>query len=155
MAANSLPSSAVVVTSNNGSVPAPTAYTIVSGDVTNGLALLPATVTGALPYGQSGFVAERVTFVVNTTTAGTGFSVVVEPTASAADGLNDPPAFPSANAGPMTVNVNTVGTYLIGPLTSGRFQQQDGSILLTFTGTLGATTIYAIVEPYAPAGPRG
>lgn len=157
MSPNLLTSAAVGVQPNNGSLVTSsiTPHTIVAGDVTNGLSLPAAAVTGALSYGQVGFVAEQVTFVFNTSVAGTAFSVVTKATIATTDVPNSAPPFPSANAGDATFNINTVGTYNIGPLTSGRFLQPDGSILLNFTGTLGTTTVYVIVEQYFPAGPRG
>lgn len=157
MAANTLTSANVGVQPNNGALTTSgiTAHSIVAGDVTNGLSLPASAVTGALSYGQAGFVPEQVTFVVQTTTAGTAFSVVVKATIATTDVPNSAPPFPSANAGDATFNVNTIGTYNLGPFSSGRFMQPDGSILLNFTGTLGVSTIYVIVEQYFPAGPRG
>lgn len=157
MAANTLASANVGVQPNNGSLTTSgiTAHSIVAGDVTNGLSLPASAVTGALSYGQTGFVAEQVTFVFNTTTAGTAFSVVFKATQATTDVPNSAPPFPSANAGDATFNINAIGTYNVGPLTSARFMQPDGSILLNFTGTLGVTTVYVIVEQYFPAGPRG
>jgi hypothetical protein len=157
MAANLLTSANVGVQPNNGSLTTSsiTPHTIVAGDVTNGLSLPAAAVTGALSYSQAGFIPEQLTFVFNTTVAGTSFSVVTKATIATTDVPNSAPPFPSANAGDATFNINTVGVYNIGPFTSGRFEQPDGSFLLNFTGTLGTTTVYAIVEAYYPAGPRG
>lgn len=157
MAPNLLTSANVGVQPNNGALVTSsiTAHTIVTSDVTNGLSLPAAAVTGAASYGQAGFVPEQVTFVINTTVAGTSFSVVVMNTQATTDVPNSAPPFPSANAGSLTVNVNTVGIYNLGNFTSGRFEQPDGSILLNFSGTLGTTTIYVVVEQYFPAGPRG
>lgn len=148
----------VATKSVNGSVVAPTAYSIVSGDVTNGLSIPASLFAGAnsgLNFGQAGFVLERIELIVNTTTAGTAFSVVVKAAQPQTDVAKEASAFPLANAGDVTFNVNTIGTYYIGPLTSGRLLQPDGSLLLNFTGTLGVTTIAILNSPYAPAGPRG
>jgi hypothetical protein len=132
----------------------PTPYTITGTDVTNGISIPPSFFT-ALNYGQSGFVPERLSLFFNTTTAGTAFSVIVKATKATTDVPNVPPPFPLANAGDLTVNVNAINTYVIGGLTSGRFSQPDGSILINFSGTLGVTTMYGLLDPYAPAGPRG
>lgn len=142
----------------NGMASAPTDYTIVAGDVTNGLSIPASLFSGAnsgANYGATGFVLERLDFIVKTTTAGTGFSIVVKATQPLTDVANEAPVFPLANAGDATFNVNTIGVYYIGNLASGRFLQPDGSILLNFTGTLGVTTIAILNSPYAPAGPRG
>jgi hypothetical protein len=142
----------------NGSVLAPTAYNIVAGDVTNGLSVplsIFSGVNSGLNYGQAGFLLERVDFIFNTTTAGTAFSVVVKATQPQVDVANEAVPFPLANAGDLTININTIGTYYIGPLTSGRFTQPDGSILFNFTGTLGVTTLAILNSPYSAAGPRG
>lgn len=157
MAPNLLASANVGVQPNNGMLTTSgiTAHSIVAGDVTNGLSLPASVVAGALSYGQAGFVPEQVTFVVQTTTAGTAFSVVVKATQATTDVPNSAPPFPSANAGDRTFNVNAIGTYNLGPFTSAQSMQPDGSMLLNFTGTLGVTTIYVIVEQYFPAGPRG
>lgn len=143
----------------NGKASAPTDYTIVSGDVSAGLSI-PASLFASpgqtgLAYKQAGFLPERLRIVVKTTTAGTAFSIVVKAMASRTDIPGEPPAFPSANAGDITVNVNTIGVYYLGAFTSGRVLQPDGSLLLNFTGTLGVTTIALLNDPYAPAGPRG
>lgn len=152
-----LTSANVGVQPNNGALVTSsiTAHTITSTDVSNGLQLPASAVTGALSYGQAGFVAEQVTFVFNTTVTGTAFSVVFKATIATTDVPNSAPPFPAANQGDATFNINTVGVYNIGPLTSARLMQPDGSILLAFTGTLSTTTVYAIVEQYFPAGPRG
>lgn len=157
MAPNLLVAANVGVQPNNGSLTTSgiTVHTIVAGDVTNGLSLPAAAVTGALSYGQSGFVPEQVTFVFNTTVAGTAFSAVAKATIATTDVPNSAPPFPSANQGDATFNINAIGVYNIGPFTSARFMQPDGSFLFNFTGTLGTTTVYAIVEAYYPAGPRG
>jgi hypothetical protein len=143
---------------NNGSVQPATAYSLVAGDVSNGLSIPQSLFAGSLSggsYGQATFLPERIALVVNTTTAGTAFSVVVKATQPLTDVPNEAPVFPSANTGDITVNVNTVGTYYLGPFTSGRVLQPDGSLLLNFTGTLGVTTLWVLMEPYAPAGTRG
>ena len=92
---------------------------------------------------------------MKTTTAGTAFTVVVKASASRTDIPGEPPSYPSANSGDITLNVNAVGQYMLGEFTSGQVKQPDGSILLNFTGTLGVTTIAILNGPYAPAGPRG
>ena len=148
----------VALTVPNGMVAMPTDYTIVSGDVTNGLRIPASLFAGALsglPYGQAGFVPERLKILVKTTTAGTAFSIVVKASISRTDIPGEPPSYPSANAGDLALNVNAVGQYMFGEFTSGRFKQPDGSLLLNFTGTLGVTTIAVLNGPYAPAGPRG
>lgn len=153
-----LTSSNVALEVINGGVGAPTAYSIVAGDVTNGLSIPASLFTGAISgasYGQNGFLPEHLTLIVNTTTAGTAFSVVVKATQATTDVPNTKPPFPAANQGDITVNVNTVGTYYLGSFTSGRVLQPDGSLLLNFTGTLGVTTLAVLLSPYAAAGPRG
>lgn len=142
----------------NGVVTAATPYTIVSGDVTNGISIPQSLFTGSisgLNFKQSGFVLERMDLVVTTTTAGTNFSVVVKATQAQTDVPNQHVSFPSANAGDATLTVNATGTYYIGPLSSGRFAQPDQSLLLNFSGTLGVTTLWVLLSPWAPAGPRG
>lgn len=142
----------------NGSVAAPTGYTIVAGDVTNGLSIPQSLFAGAisgLNFGQAGFVLERLELVVVTSVAGTAFSVVVKSTQKQTDVANEAPPFPLSNAGDATFNVNATGTYYLGPFTSGRFLQPDGSLLLNFTGTLGTSTLAIVSNPYAAAGPRG
>jgi hypothetical protein len=157
MTATQLTSANVGVQANNGMLTTSgiTAHTLTSTDVSNGLQLPASAVTGALAYGQAGFVPEQVTFVFTITTAGTSLNAIVEPTIATTDVPNSAPPFPAANAGPLTFNINAVGAYNIGNLTSGRFEQPDGSILFNFSGTLGAGTVYVIVEQYFPAGPRG
>ncbi len=157
MTATQLTSANVGIQTNNGSLTtsAITAHTLTTTDVSNGLQLPASAVTGALAYSQAGFVAEQVTFVFTMGTAGTSFNVVLVSTQASTDVPNSAPPFPAANAGNLSLNINAVATYNIGNLTSGRFQQPDGSILLNFTGTLGAGTVYVVVEQYFPAGPRG
>lgn len=153
-----LTASNVAIATPNGGVSAPTDYTIVSGDVSAGLSIPASLFAGAiatLPYGQAGFLPERLRIIVKTTTTGTAFSIVVKATATRTDIPGEPPFSPAANAGDITKNVNTVGVYYLGPFTSGRVMQPDMSLLLNFTGTLGVTTIALLVDPYAPAGPRG
>lgn len=150
-------SAAFAVETNNGVTTPPTPYSIVSGDVSAGIRIPASFFTGtvAAPYGQAGFLPEKLRLFVVTATAGTAFSVIVKASQPTTDVPNEAPFTPAANAGDLTVNVNTVGTYFIGPFTSGRFLQPDGSVLLNFSGTLGATTIYGYVGSYWPAGPRG
>jgi hypothetical protein len=149
----------VALKTTNGSVAAATPYTIVAGDVTNGLSIPQSLFAGAisgLNFGQTGFVLERIELVVTTTTPGTAFSVIVKATQPQTDVPNEAVPFPLANAGDSAaLNVNANGTYYIGPLTSGRFSQPDQSLLLNFSGTLGVTTLWVLATPWAPAGPRG
>src|SRR5882724_3842369 len=106
----------------NGMVAMPTDYTILAGDVTNGLRipapLFAGTLSG-LPYGQAGFVPERLKILVKTTNAGTAFSIVIKASISRTDITGEPPSYPSANTGDITNNVNTVGQYMLGEYTSG------------------------------------
>lgn len=142
----------------NGMTAAATPYTILSGDVTNGLSIPQSLFTGAfsgLNFGQPGFVLERIELVIATTVAGTAFNVVVKATQKQTDVPNEAPPFPLSNLGDASYNVNATGTYYIGPLTSGRFSQPDQSLLLNFTGTLGTTTLWVLSAPWAPPGPRG
>lgn len=142
----------------NGVVAAATPYTILAGDVTNGLSIPQSLFTGnitGLNFKQAGFVLERMDLVVTTTTPGTAFSVVIKATQAQTDVPNEHIPFPAANAGDVTLNVNANGTYYIGCLTSGRFSQPDQSLLLNFSGTLGVTTMWVLLSPWAPAGPRG
>lgn len=140
---------------NNGTVTFPTPYSITSTDVTNGIRITPSLISGAAPYGQSGFLPEKLILFFVTGTAGTSFTALIQPTIATTDVPNSAPPFPLANQGALSVNINAVGTYPVGPLTSGRFLQPDGSILINFSGTLGVTTLYGLVGAYAPAGPRG
>jgi len=147
---------AFAVLSNNSATAYPaTPYTIVSADVTNGISIPPSFFTNALNYGQPGFVLEKMTLIFNTTVSGTNFSVVVKATKATTDVPNSAPPFPSANQGDATFNINTVGQYVIAGLTSARFLQPDGSLLLNFANTLGTTTITGLLGVQAPAGPRG
>lgn len=154
-----LTSSNVALKTVNGSVVAATPYSIVSGDVSAGLSIPQSLFAGAisgLNFGQTGFVLERIELVVTTTTPGTAFSIVVKATQPQTDVANEPAPFPLANAGDSAaMNVNTNGTYYLGPFSSGRFSQPDQSLLLSFTGTLGVTTLWVLATPWAPAGPRG
>jgi len=153
-----LTSSNVARKSINGMVSAATAYSIQAGDVSAGLSIPQSLFAGSisgLNFGQAGFVMERIDLVVATTTAGTGFSIVVKATQPQTDVGKQHSPFPLSNQGDVTLNVNTVGNYYIGPLTSNRFSQPDGSLLLNFSGTLGVTTFWVLVSPWAPAGPRG
>lgn len=148
----------VAVRVSNGMVAAPTDYTIVSGDVTNGISIPASLFAGAasgMPFGQSGALPEKITLVVKTTAAGTNFKVILKATQPRTDIANQLPFTPAANAGDASFDVSTTGTRYIGEFTSGRFQQSDGSLLINFSGTLGTTTIAILLDPYAPAGPRG
>jgi len=153
-----LGASNIATCSPNGSIGAPTAYSLQAGDVSNGLSI-PASLFSGINsgqnYGQAGFLTERIRIIVNTTTAGTAFSIVVKATQPQTDVPHEATPFPSANAGDLTFNVNTVGVYYLGPFTSARVMQPDGSLLLNFTGTLGVTTIAVLNQSYAAAGPRG
>lgn len=150
----------VALTVPNGMVAAPTDYTLVSGDVSNGLSI-PASLfsvansISGLAFGQSGFLPEKFRIVVKTTVAGTNFKVIVKATQPRTDIANQLPFTPAANTGDASFDVSTTGTRYIGPFASGRLIQSDGSILLNFSGTLGTTTIAVLLDPYAPVGPRG
>ena len=152
-----LTSSNVAVSVPNGAVAAPTDYTIVSGDVTNGISIPPSLFSGlgVMPYGQAGALPERFRLVVKTTGAGTNFKVIVKATQPRSDIANQLPFTPAANAGDISVDCSAVGTKYLGPFTSGRVQQSDGSMLINFSGTLGTTTLAIVADPYGPAGPRG
>lgn len=148
-------SAAFAVETNNGVTTPPTPYSIQSADVSAGIRIPASFFTAAASFGQAGFLPEKLRLFVVTATAGTLFSVIVKATQPTTDVPNEAPPYPLSNAGDLPFNVNTVGTYMIGPFTSGRVLQPDGSILLNFSGTLGATTIAGYVGTYAPAGPRG
>lgn len=142
----------------NGAVAAPTDYTIVSGDVTNGISIPASVFAGAvdgLPFGQAGFLPERFRLVVKTTGAGTLFKLIVKASQPRTDIANQLPFSPAANAGDITTDVSAVGVKYLGPFTSGRVEQLDGSMLINFSGTLGTTTIAIVADPYGPIGPRG
>lgn len=143
------------VTAPNAITALPTAYTITSSDVSNGITITPSMITGAASYGQSGFLPERLRLFFNTTTAGMNFEAILNATQATTDVPNSAPPFPYANRGNVPLNINAVGTYVVDGLTSGWLMQPNGNILITFSGTLGVTTMYGLVGPYAPAGPRG
>lgn len=150
----------VALTVANGSVAAPTDYSLVAGDVSNGLSIPASLFSSAnsisgLPYGQSGFLPEKFRLIVKTTTPGTTFKLIVKATQPRTDIANQLPFDPGANTGDFSVDVSSNGTRYVGPFASGRFIQPDGSILLNFSGTLGVTTIAVLLDPYAPVGPRG
>jgi len=148
----------VALMTPNGAVAAPTDYSLVAGDVSNGLSIPASLFAGAisgLPYGQSGFLPEHLRLIVKTTTPGTNFKVIVKATQPRTDIANQFPFTPQANTGDLTVDVSSNATRYFGVFTSGRFLQPDGSILLNFSGTLGVTTLALLMDPYAPAGPRG
>ena len=143
---------------SNGMVVAPTDYTIVSGDVTNGISIPASLFTGAisgLPFGQAGFVPEHLKIVAKTTVAGTNFKLIVKATQPRTDISNQLPFTPLANQGDLSFDLSTTGTRYLGRFTSGRVLQSDGSLLINFSGTLGTTTIAILLDPYAPVGPRG
>jgi hypothetical protein len=146
---------AFAVETNNGVTTPPTPYSIQSGDVSGGMRIPASFFTTAAPYGQNGFLPEKLRLFVVTATAGTNFSVIIKASQPTSDIPNEAPFTPAANAGDLTFNVNTVGTYFLGPFTSGRVLQPDGSMLLNFSGTLGVTSIYGYVGSYYPAGGRG
>lgn len=153
-----LTSANVALMTPNGISAAPTDYTLVSGDVSNGLSIpasLFASPISGLAFGQSGFLPEKLRLVIKTTVAGTAFKVVVKASQPKSDVPNLLSASPQANLGDLTLDVNATGTRYAGPFNSGRFLQPDGSLLLNFTGTLGTTTIAVLLDPYAPVGPRG
>lgn len=142
----------------NGAVAAPTDYTIVSGDVSNGISIPASVFAGAvdaMPFGQAGFLPEKFRLIVKTTSAGTAFKVIVKASQPRTDIANQLPFSPAANAGDISTDCSAVGVKYLGPFTSGRVEQLDGSILLNFAGTLGTTTIAILADPYGPAGPRG
>lgn len=146
---------AFAVLANGASVDGPTPYTILSGDVSGGISIPASFFTTVLPYGQTGFVLERLTLAFVTSAPGTALVVVVKASQPTTDVPNEASAFSLANAGDYSKNINTAKTYYISGLTSARFMQADGSLLLNFTGTVGTTTMYGLMAPYAPAGPRG
>lgn len=153
-----LTSANIALSVPNGAVAAPTDYTIVSGDVSNGISIPASVFAGAIDgqdFEQPGFLPERFRFVVKTTSTGTNFKVIVKATQPRTDILNQLPFSPAANAGDITVDCSAVGVKYLGPFTSGRVQQSDGSMLVNFAGTLGTTTIAIVADPYAPVGPRG
>lgn len=148
-------SAAFAVTTPNGLTTPPTAYSIQSGDVSGGIVIPASFFSTAASYGQAGFLPEKLFLFFVTATAGTSFEAIIKATVATTDVPNSAPPFPAANAGDLTLNINAVGTYPVFGLTSGRFLQPDGSIHVNFSGTLGATTMYGYVQPYAPIGPRG
>lgn len=148
-------SAAFAVTVPNGLTTPPTAYSITSGDVSAGISIPPSFFTTAASYGQSGFLPEKLFLFFVTTTPGTSFKAIIKATIATTDVPNSAPPFPLANAGDLTLNINANGTYPVFGLTSGRFMQPDGSILINFSGTVGVTTLAGYVQPYAPLGPRG
>jgi len=142
----------------NGMVVAPTDYTIVSGDVTNGISIPASLFAGAisgLNFGQSGFISEHLRIIAKTTAPGTLFKLIVKATQPRTDIANQLPFSPAANAGDLTLDLSSNATRYIGVLSSGRFTQPDGSLLINFSGTLGTTTLAILLDPYAPVGPRG
>lgn len=148
----------VAMSVGNGLVLAPTDYTIVSGDVSNGISIPASLFAGAisgLSFGQAGFLPERLRIIAKTTAAGTLFKMIVKATQSKSDVANQLPFSPAANAGDITYDLSATGTRYLGPFTSGRVIQPDGSLLINFTGTLGTTTLAILLDPYGPLGPRG
>lgn len=148
-------SAAFAVETNNGVTTPPTPYSIQSADVSGGIRIPASFFTTAASFGQAGFLPEKLRLFIVTGTAGTSFTVIVKASQPTTDVPNEAPFTPLAAAGDLSFNVNTVGTYMLGPFTSGRVLQPDGSILLNFSGTLGVTSIAGYVGSYAPAGPRG
>lgn len=147
--------SAFAVTVPNGITTPPTPYTITSGDVSAGITIPASFFSTAASYGQAGFLPEKLFLFFVTATAGTNFTAIIEATQATTDVPNSAPPFPSANTGNLSLNINAVGTYPVFGLVSGRFLQPNGSIVVNFSGTLGVTTVYGYVQPYAPIGPRG
>lgn len=142
----------------NGLVLAPTDYTIVAGDVTNGISIPASLFAGAisgLNFGQSGFISEHLRIIAKTTVAGTNFKLIMKATQPRTDIANQLPFSPSANLGDASYDLSATGTRYLGVFSSGRFTQPDGSLLINFSGTLGTTTIAVLLDPYAPVGPRG
>lgn len=151
-------SSHVARSSPNTAVAMPSAYTIVSGDVANGISIPASLFAGAisgLPFGQAGFLPERIRIIANTTVAGTNFKLIVKATQPRTDILNQLPFSPAANVGDITYDLSATGQKELGPWTSGQVLQSDGSLLLNFSGTLGTTALQILLDPYGPAGPRG
>jgi hypothetical protein len=148
----------VALLTSNSMSSAPTDYTILSGDVSNGISIpasLFAAAISGLPFGQTGFLPEKLRIVAKTTGAGTNFKLIVKATQPRTDIANQLPFTPAANAGDLTFDLSTTGTRYIGNFGSGRVLQADGSLLINFSGTLGTTTIALLLDAYAPAGPRG
>lgn len=149
----------VALTVPNGMTADATPYSLVSGDVSNGLSIpasLFAPPISGLAFGQSGFLPEKFRIRVNTTGAGTAFKIIVKASQPKTDVPNLFPASPQANLGDLgPFDVSATGLRTLGPFNSGRVLQPDGSLLLNFTGTLGTTTIWVLLDPYAPVGPRG
>jgi hypothetical protein len=153
-----LTSANVAIGVPNGLVAAPTDYTIVSGDVSNGISIPASLFAGAisgLPFGQAGFMPEHLRIIAKTTAAGTNFKMIIKATQPRSDISNQLPFSPLANQGDLSFDLSTTGTRYIGEFTSGRVLQADGSLLINFSGTLGTTTIALLLDPYAPIGPRG
>jgi hypothetical protein len=148
----------VALTVPNGSVAAPTDYTLVSGDISNGLSIpasLFAPPISGLAFSQSGFLPEKFRLIVKTTVAGTALKLIVKASQPKTDVPNLLSAFTQANLGDLSVDISATGTKYFGPFVSSRFLQPDGSLLLNFSGTLGTSTIAVLLDPYAPVGPRG
>lgn len=148
-------SAAFAVTTPNGITTPPTAYSLQSSDITNGITIPASFFTTAASYGQNGFLPEKLFLFFVTATAGTSLTAIIKATQASTDVPNSATPYPLANQGDLPLNINAIGTYPVFGLTSGRFGQVDGSISIKFTGTLGATTMYGYVQPYAPIGPRG
>jgi hypothetical protein len=148
----------IALTVPNGSVAAPTDYTLVSGDISNGLSvpasLFAAPISG-LAFGQAGFLPEKFRLIVKTTVAGTNLKLIIKAAQPKSDVPNIFPASPQANLGDVTIDISSTGTRYIGPFGSARLLQPDGSLLFNFSGTLGTSTIAVLLDPYAPVGPRG
>jgi hypothetical protein len=154
-----LTSSNVALTVPNGIVADATPYVLVSGDVSNGLSIpasLFASPISGLAFSQAGFLPEKLRIRVNTTVAGTAFKITVKAAQPKTDVPNLLPASPQANLGDLgPFDVSTTGLRTLGPFNSGRVLQPDGSLLINFSGTLGTTSIWVLLDPYAPVGPRG
>ena len=115
---------------NNGALTDVTPQAI---DSTNG-----NMITGAMP--------ERI--ILKLITAGaSGMTVAIK--------AGGNPPYPSAAQGDLTVTLGASATRFVGPFTSARFLQSDGSLMWTYSGVSGTCTVAAYKLPAAPAGPRG
>lgn len=81
------------------------------------------------------------------TAAASGMTVTIKA------GTNPP--YPSASQGDLQVTLGASATQFVGPFTSARFLQSDGSLTWSYSGVSGTCTVAAYKLPAAPAGPRG
>jgi len=68
---------------------------------------------------------------------------------TASGGANPGVPFEQATVGDLVVTVANSATELIGPLTTGRFTQADGSVSIDFAAALTGT-IWVVALPYNP-----